>query len=82
MNHERRGELRDELAPFIGERVVSLLEQTVAGELVETPDVTEAEALLLDWARSGGELDDESQEQFERTFTPRLRELLSEFVAE
>ncbi|MBU1587799.1 MAG: hypothetical protein KKH51_07610 [Actinobacteria bacterium] len=81
MNHDRRGELREELAPFIGERVVSLLEQTLAGELAETPDVTEAEALLLDWARSGGVLDDESQERFERTFTPRLRELLGEFVA-
>lgn len=81
MNHDRRGELREELAPFIGERVVSLLEQTLAGELAETPDVTEAEALLLDWARSGGVLDDESRARFERTFTPRLRELLSEFVA-
>lgn len=80
MNHDRRGELREELAPFIGERVVALLEQTLAGELAETPDVTEAEALLLDWARSGGELDGNSRDQFERTFTPRLRELLGEFL--
>ena len=63
-------ELRDELAPFIGDRAVSLITFALAeasgraalaeparqalladGEDPEAPQVTEAEQLLIDWAR-------------------------------
>lgn len=83
---DRRAALREELAPYIGERVVSLLERVIAhpDEEGDTPDVTEAEHLLLDWAKAsvrGETLDGESAIRFERTFSPPLRELLVAFVA-
>ena len=80
---DRRAELRDELAPLIGERVVALLESVLAAPEGQssTPDVTEAEALLLEWARSSGSLDQDAAARFESTFSLRLRELLAEFVA-
>ncbi|MBX3098025.1 MAG: hypothetical protein KF761_00465 [Salinibacterium sp.] len=79
---DRRAELRQELAPLIGERVVTLIEAVLAepeGDAA-TADVTEAEALLLQWARSDGTLSQEASARFERTFSPRLRELLAEFI--
>ena len=97
-------QLRDELAPFIGDRAVSLLTFALAeasgrealaqparqalladGEDPEAPQVTEAEQLLIDWARrigSGVAVAPELSERLERTFTPRLREVLAAFAAE
>lgn len=80
---DRRAELREQLAPFIGERVVTLVETAIAAPEggATTADVTEAEALLLEWARSRGSLDHEAAARFESTFSLRLRELLAEFIA-
>lgn len=83
---DRLAALREELAPYIGERVVSLLEAVAGdrGESDQNPDVTEAERLLLGWGRlaaRGEPLDDDARARFEQTFSPGLRESLAEFVA-
>ena len=102
---QRWSQLREELAPFIGERAVSLLTFALAdasgsaivaeparralvdsGEDPDDPQVTEAEQLLIDWARvvGGGaaEVTPDLSERLERTFTPRLREVLAAFAEE
>jgi hypothetical protein len=96
--------LREEIAPYIGERAVSLLAFAVfdetdgfegaayfrealreSGTDVDAPDVTEAEGLLLRWgrlvARDADGVPADVETDFERTFTPQLRELLIRFAA-
>jgi len=96
--------LRDQIAPLIGERAVSLLAFAVfdeadgfegaayfredlleSGTDVDTPDVTEAEGLLIRWgrlvARDPEGVPAEVQHAMERTFKPQLRELLTQFAA-
>lgn len=75
--------LREELAPFVGERVVALLEEALLGAPVND-DLTEAEALLIAWGSSraaGQQLEPAAAERFERTFTPALRSRLDAFAA-
>jgi hypothetical protein len=96
--------LREQIAPFIGERAISLLAFAVfdeadgfegaayfrellsqSGTDVDSPDVTEAEGLLIRWgrlfARDAEGIPADVQAAFERTFSPQLRELLVEFAA-
>lgn len=77
------GDVREQLAPYIGERVVDLLARALRGEPV-TDDLTEAEALLIAWGHAraaGAGLSAADSERFERTFTPTLRAILDEFAA-
>ena len=96
--------LRLAIAPFIGERAVSLLAFAVfdeadgfegaayfrealmqSGTDVDSANVTEAEGLLIKWgrlvARDAEGVPADVQSDFERTFTPQLRELLVNFAA-
>ena len=55
------------------------------GTDVDAPQVTEAEALLIRWgrlvARDPEGVPADVEEAFERTFSPQLRTLLTEFAA-
>jgi hypothetical protein len=95
--------LSEELAPFIGERAVSLLCYAIAqandclgtsasfrralienGEDPDAPNVTEAEQLLLDWARivavDPHGVPAELAARLEVAFNPQLRALLLQFT--
>ncbi len=56
-----------------------------SGTVVEDAQVTETEALLISWGRlvaaDAGAIPVDRQEQFERAFTPYLRDLLTRFAA-
>ena len=55
-----------------------------SGTDVDAAEVTEAEALMIRWARvlvgDGGLMTPEFKAQFDATFSPPLREKLAEFV--
>jgi hypothetical protein len=96
--------LRAEIAPYIGERALSLLAFAVFDEVdgfegagyfreqlresgtdVDSAEVTEAEALLIRWgrlfARDSEGVAPDVQAEFERAFSPQLRDSLVEFAA-
>jgi hypothetical protein len=56
-----------------------------SGTVVDDPQVTETERLLIDWgrfiARDAGSVPADVQDNFDRTFRPQLRELLTKFAA-
>jgi hypothetical protein len=96
--------LREQIAPFIGERALSLLAFAVfdeadglegaayfrellreSGTVVEHAQVTETEGLLIRWGRllaqHAEDIPADVHAQFERAFTPQLRDLLARFAA-
>jgi hypothetical protein len=56
-----------------------------SGTVVDDPEVTETERLLIDWgrliARDASSVPADVQDRFDRTFRPALRELLTKFAA-
>lgn len=85
----------DDLAQYIGERALGLVAYALTGsagdrepllaaeEDPDSPQVTEAEQLLIDWARlrgRGQQLTDAAAHRFESTFTPATRALLESFA--
>ena len=96
--------LREEIAPSVGERALSLLAFAVfdeadgfegaayfreslreSGTDVDSPEVTEAEALLIRWgrlfARDAEGIPADVESEFERVFNPQLRGKLVQFAA-
>ena len=91
--------LRESLAPFVGERIVGLLAYTVshgscaefyrarlAADDATDPQLTEAEQLLLDWAKvialDPASVPPSLSSRLEATFSPETRALLVAYMAQ
>jgi hypothetical protein len=73
---------REYIVPLVGERATELFSRAVTGGDLGSPELTEAEQLLVDWGRVlGGAPGEIDHARVESSFNPQLREALVEYAA-